>query len=75
VSVDDARLALELLRRDSTDVAARLAEHWDVVSRPTTTSAELAQLAAVPVPIGGAARAPFVAHTDHDLVRLGAPCR
>ncbi len=75
VSLDDARLALELLRRDSTDVAARLAEHWDVVSRPTTTSAELAELAAVPVPAGGAARAPFVAHMEPDLVRLGAPCR
>ncbi|HEV2068447.1 MAG TPA: hypothetical protein VGR26_01490 [Acidimicrobiales bacterium] len=75
VSLDDARLALELLRRDSTEVAARLAEHWDVASRPTTTSAELARLAGVPVPVGGAPRAPFVAHMDPDLVRLGAPCR
>lgn len=75
VSLDDARLALELLRRDSTEVAARLAEHWDVVSRPTTTSAELAQLAGVPVPVGGAPGAPFVAHMDPDLVRLGVPCR
>ncbi len=75
VSLDDARLALELLRRDSSDVTARLAEHWDVVSRPTTTTAELAQLAGVPVPVGGAPRAPFVAHMDPDLVRLGVPCR
>ncbi|MDP8953455.1 MAG: hypothetical protein M3N37_00755, partial [Actinomycetota bacterium] len=75
VSLDDARLALELLKRDSSDVTARLAEHWDVVSRPTTTTAELAQLAGVPVPVGGAPRAPFVAHMDPDLVRLGVPCR
>ena len=75
VSLHDARLGLELLRRDSTDVAARLAEHWDVVTRPTTTSAELAQLAGAAVPAGEATRAPFMAHLDPDLVRLGTPCR
>ncbi len=74
VSLADARLALRLLDRD--DAAARIAERWNVLTDPATSSSQLAD--ALGVDDVGSLEPPlepFMAHMDPDIATLGRPCR
>ena len=75
VSPADVRLALELLGNDDAEVERRIAEHWELIRSPSTTTAQLATLLGARSPATAAPARPFVAHMDADLVELGAPCR
>lgn len=73
VSLADARLALRLL--DRVDVAARIAERWDVLTHPATTSAQLADALEVDdVRSLEPPADPFIAHDDPDSATLGGAC-
>lgn len=75
VSPADVRLALELLGGDDVEVERRIAEHWELIRSPSTTTAQLAALLGARPPATADPAPPFVAHMDADIVGLGAPCR
>ena len=74
VSLADVRLALRLLDRG--DTAARIAERWDALTDPATSSTQLADalglhdVGRVEPPLE-----PSMAHIDPDIATLGRPCR
>ena len=74
VSLADMRLALRLLDRD--DAAARIAERWDVLTDPATSSTQLAD--ALDLDDVGRVEPPLepsMAHIDPDIATLGRSCR
>ena len=73
VSYADIRLALRML--DIESVAARVAERWEQLTDPATTSLQLADTLGIEPPATGAPQDPFIGHMEPDLVTLDPPCR
>lgn len=73
VSYADIRLALRMLNLD--DAAARVAERWEQLTDPATTTLQLADTLGIQPPATGAPRDPFIGHMDPDIANLGPPCR
>ena len=73
VSFADIRLALRMLEVDN--VAARVAERWELLTDPATTSLQLANTLGIEPPATGAPQDPFNGRMEPDLVTLESPCR
>ena len=73
VSIADIRLALRMLKVDN--AVARVAERWELLTDPATTSLQLANALGVEPPATGPPRDPFIGHMEPDIATLGTPCR
>ena len=73
VSYADIRLALRMLEVD--DAAARVAERWELLTDPATTSLQLADTLGIRPPATGPPQDPFLGHMDPDVATLDPPCR
>ncbi|CAA9254564.1 MAG: hypothetical protein AVDCRST_MAG76-2471 [uncultured Acidimicrobiales bacterium] len=73
VSFADIGLALRMLEVDG--AAARIAERWELLTDPATTSLQLADVLGLEPPATGPPRDPFIGHMEPDIATLGPPCR
>ncbi len=73
VSYADIRLALRLLEVDGAE--ARVADRWELLTDPATTTLQLADALGLEAPATGPPQDPFIGHMEPDIVTLGPPCR